>query len=344
MKLLKGLFSVGAIALTVAAAAPANAMPVPMPLYGGLVIFGDSLSDSGNNFLAATTPPLGSPSNITPASAITNSFVPSFTYAPAAPYPFGVYSNGPVWATPFAASLGLSALPSLAGGGNFAFGGATTGAGSPTPSLTDQMGMFLKDTRNVAHGNYLYVVAGGGNNARHALEAIQANPADYQNIITDTSNSFAADVGNIVDTLQTAGAQHIVVWNAPNLGIAPAVLAQGSSAAALATGTAMSMNAALTARLTGEAGVKVFDIFGSLTDVVADPSAYGMSNVTDACLHGACDVATNLFWDGIHPTAAGHQLIANAMIAAVVPEPQTYLLFAIGLAALMLLVRRRHAS
>ena len=338
MKLLKNLFAASAVALALAAAAPASAA-----LYDGLVIFGDSLSDSGNNYLAATSPPHGSPANITPASVITNTFVPSFTYAPAPPYPFGVYSNGPVWATPFAAALGLSALPSLAGGGNFAFGGATTGADSPTPSLTDQMGMFLNGTGGVAPGNYLYVVAGGGNNARHGLEAISANPGDFANIITNTSNAFAADVGNIVDTLHTAGAQHIVVWNAPNLGTAPAVLAQGGLAPTFATGMAQSMNLTLDARLSGEAGVKVFDIFGALAGVIADPKAYGMKNVTDACVQGTCDVATNLFWDGIHPTEAGHQLIANAMIAAVVPEPQTYVLFAIGLAGLTLLARRRRA-
>ena len=65
--------------------------------------------------------------------------------------------------------------------------------------------------------------------------------------------SFAADVGSIVDPLQAAGAQHIVVWDTPNLGLAPAVVAGGG--AALGSFLAASMNNALALRLAGEAGV-----------------------------------------------------------------------------------------
>ena len=107
-------------------AAVAAATVVSMPAqagYHGLVIFGDSLSDSGNNYIAlgpatAPYPP------ITPNAAIAdNGFIPSLPYLGA---PIPAYSNGPVWATSFAASLGLApfAAPSLLGGGNFAFGGA----------------------------------------------------------------------------------------------------------------------------------------------------------------------------------------------------------------------------
>ncbi len=318
----------GAIAFALAASLPAHAA------YNGLVILGDSLSDSGNNYLA-------SGAMTTPNSAIVdNSFIPTYTYVPAAPYPFGVYSNGPVWATSFAAALGLSAAPAYAGGTNFAFGGATTGADSPTPSLTAQLGLFLGGTGGIAPSSFLYVVAGGGNNARHALEAISGGANPFATIGA-ASYQFATDVGNIVDTLQAAGAQHIVVWNTPNLGNAPAVLAEGPAAAGLATGIALAMNGALDARLTGEVGVTTFDLFGFGNAVVADPAAYGLSNVTDACVMGTCDVSTYLNWDGIHPTARGHEILAQTMLAAVVPEPQTYWLFAVGLAALAWRGRQR---
>src|SRR5262245_14581793 len=71
-----------------------------------VVVFGDSLSDTGNLFLASggtvATPP----------------------------YFNGRFSNGPVWVEVLADKLGLDApTPSVLGGTNFAFGGAETGAG-----------------------------------------------------------------------------------------------------------------------------------------------------------------------------------------------------------------------
>jgi outer membrane lipase/esterase len=324
--------------LFIAAAATAAAVcSLPaLAAYNGLVIFGDSLSDSGNNALALAP-------NVTPNGDITsNGFVPTFPYAAASPYPFGTYSNGPVWANYFASALGLSATPSLAGGGNFAFGGAVTGAPNPAfpPSLTTQVGAFLTGTGGVAPGSFLYVVAGGGNNARAALEAI-AGGADPFATAGAAAFNYATDVGNIVDALQGAGAQHIMVWNTPNIGVAPAVLAQGSAAAGLGSAVAATMNGALAARLAGEAGVISFDLFAETGKVISDPGAYGLSNVSDACLLGACDASSYLFWDGIHPTTRGHQIIAQAAYAAAIPEPQTYALFALGLAALAWRVRRR---
>jgi outer membrane lipase/esterase len=321
---LKRLLAVAAAGLV---ALPAHAG------YSGLVVFGDSLSDSGNNFLALNPPP-NPPTNITPAAAIvSNAFVPTFTYAPSASYPLGVYSNGPVWATSFAASLGLSASPSLAGGTNFAFGGAQTSGGGSTPSLTDQANMFLGATGGVAPGSYLYVVAGGGNNARAALAAIGGG-ADIPSTIAATAFAFAADIGNIVDGLQLAGADDIVVWNSPNLGLAPAVRSLGLGTMALAAAIGEAMNGALAARLAGEAGVDIFDLFGSVDGIVANPAAYGLSNATDACIEGLCPASEYLFWDGIHPSARGHEILAAAMLAQVVPEPQTALLVAIGLMAI----------
>ena len=311
------LLSAALVALVAGAVAPAEAAA-----YSSLVVFGDSLSDNGNNALAGL---------YDPAQVVTgNTYVPSATYAPAM-----TYTNGPVWATYFASLLGVPILPSLAGGTDFAFGGATTGTPGSGPggfpySLLTQTAQYLGATGNLASPSALYVVAGGGNNARAALGAV-AGGADPAATAAATAASFASDVGSIVDQLQAAGAQHIIVWNTPNLGITPAVTAAGASA--FGSFLAGVMNGALTARLTGEAGVSILDVYGIGTSIAANPAAFGFTNITDACgaVAGA-DCSKYTYWDGIHPTTAVHAAVANAMLVAAIPEPETYALFAAGLA------------
>jgi outer membrane lipase/esterase len=295
--------------------------------WNGLVVFGDSLSDNGN--VAAV---LGTD----PAQVISGN-----GYVPSRPYASGTFSNGPVWVDSFAASLGLAAGPALLGGSNYAFGGAQTSDESGgSPSLTTQLGMFMLGHGGVAAADSLYVLAGGGNNARAALQAILGG-ADVATTVAATAAAYAADLGAMVDTLQAAGAADIVVWNSPDLGQVPAVRAFGDAARALASGLGTAMNAALAARLAGEAGVQTFDLYGFVDGVAADPASHGLLNVVDAC--GApsmgCDAATALFWDGIHPSASGHLLLADAMLAQVVPEPAHWALLLAG--GLFIAWRRR---
>ena len=296
-------------------------------IYNSLVVFGDSLSDSGNNALV-----IGSNAG---QKILDN------TYVPSQPYGSGVYSNGPVWASNAAAQLGVTLQPSLAGGTNYAFGGATTGpAGSGFPySLLTQANQYL-GTHTVS-ANALYVIAGGGNDARAALGAIAAcSGVCLGPTVATTATQYAANVGAIVDALQAGGAQHIIVWNTPNLGLAPAVTAAGATG--LGTFLAASMNAALAARLAGESYVTTFDIFGLGTSIALNPGAYGFTDVTNACgaIVGA-NCNTYAYWDGIHPTAAAHEVIADAFLAVAVPEPSTWVLMFLGFACVGFMAHRR---
>jgi len=304
--------------------------------FGGLFVFGDSLSDSGNDALAI---------GVDAAQVITGN-----TYIPNKPYASGQFSNGNVWVKDFATLIGLAPFgqPSLAGGGDFAFGGArvaTDGAGLP-PSLAMQETFFLGAVGGVAPSNALYFIAGGGNDAREALAAAAASPQNAAAIIASAAVAYATSTGTLIDQLQAAGAQRIVVWDVPDLGKAPAVTALGASASFLGTTLSATMNAALSARLSIEGpSVTLFDLFALQDAIVANPGAFGLTNATDACgaPSNACNPATALFWDGIHPTAAAHAVIAG-QLALAVPEPAEYALIMSGLALVGWRARRMRAS
>ena len=296
------------------------------------------LALSGDNALVIGT---------APGQVITdNSYIPTF------PYASGVYSNGPVWATQFAGMLGVPLAPALASGTNYAFGGARTrlegpplGPGFPPfpPSLLTQTGALLSAAGGSLPAGALYVVAGGGNNARDTLNAIGLGAAAGSTIFNDAF-AYANDVGLIVDSLKAAGAQNIIVWNTPNVGAAPAVLAANALnpiSSFLGTLVADAMNAALTTRLAGETGVKIFDIFG-LANL---PGASVFTNRTDACGVTNTICGTSLFWDGIHPTTAAHTFIAQQMyaLAVPVPEPSEIAMMLIGLVVVVRVARRQVA-
>ena len=99
--------------------------------YSNLVVFGDSLSDTGNiNTLYGTIAP---------------------------PYYDGRYSNGPIYVDVMANALGLSSLNSLSGGTNYAYGGATTS------TMMWQYQDYLNSIGNNIDPLSLFVVWGGGN-------------------------------------------------------------------------------------------------------------------------------------------------------------------------------------
>lgn len=331
--------SIAALLIPLALATAGNAAQ-----FSGLYIFGDSLSDPGNNAVALGSK-VSPPTNITLQSEITsNGFIPTFPYADSFQY-----SNGNVWAYQFATMLGLPtqvAGPALGGGqgSNYAYGGATTGPldnGFP-PSLLTQVSTFTGSLgSSQAPADALYVVAGGGNDARAALAQI-AGGGDPTTVIATFAAQYAANVGSIVDTLQGKGAQHIVVWNAPNLGLTPAIGGLGPSVSYLGTTLTQTMNDALSLRLSGEAGVRTFDTFGLITSINSNPGAYGLTYAATAggSVPGA-DLSQYLCWDGIHPTSAGHAIIAQSLYGVVVPEPSSTLLLVAGVALISIPVALR---
>jgi len=86
--------------------------------------------------------------------------------------------------------------------------------------------------------------------------------------------------------------------------------------------------------------------------VGANPAAYGLPagiNQTNACLgsgtpnpNGPPTCTNYVFFDTVHPTSVVSQVIGSSLLAAIVPEPGTASLIAIGLVAIGIRRRVRH--
>jgi len=276
-----------------------------------IAVFGDSLSDTGNLFAltgAVSTRPYTA-SNI-----------------PDAPYPIGGlnFSNGRIWIRDVGQKLNDVEDVSAALNGsqvfnNYAFGRARARDGaSPVPSLSQQVGLYLANHSNVSGTRQIIVI--GGNDVRDAMGAFVAGgPIAAGQVFADALTAISDNI----QSLAGSGAKDFLVANVPDLGKTPAVTALGPLASGLASQLTTQFNAALESTLAGlEAGlglnIKRLDLYSFINSVIDDPDAYGLLNVTDACLtpvvydDAICDDPDSyLFWDGIHPTRAAHLLIAN---------------------------------
>ncbi len=249
--------------------------------FSAVVVYGDSLSDNGNLYAA--------------------------TGQPAAPYYHGRRSNGPVAVEQLATSLGAPLV-------DFAWAGATTGignyadGGTPTSfgtySLPGMQTEFASSRSSI--GPYLssglFIVWGGPDDL--------LSPSPLDTTTAAVINRGVKDELGIVKSLEQMGAQHILVPGMPDLGLTPYFASLGESAEG--TAIANAFNAELTAEL--PAGALYYNTEGLLESIVADPSAYGFTNVTQPCYNGATvcsDPSQYLFFDSFHPTTEADPFVAD---------------------------------
>jgi phospholipase/lecithinase/hemolysin len=221
---------------------------------------------------------------------------------------------------------------------------------SSTGGLTQQIGGFTAappgDISSSlvliwAGANDFFLTWGSGGTSAPAVEAAAANAA--------------ANVEAAINALILAGARSILAVNMPDLGKIPAAAPLDAASKAIWTAYATTFNddfldPAYLAGLDPSVKLTEFDVFALLNSVIADPAAYGFTNVTDACLPtsgpvpippGPCaNPSQYVFWDSVHPTAAADKIIGDLLYAAI-PEPSPLALLALSF---VLLIGRRRRS
>ncbi len=289
--------------------------------FSQLTVFGDSLSDNGN------------------ASILSGGLIPGANYGtytfPDANLTTSHFSDGPnttpvaagpagLWVDQLATKLGVAdPLPVAsndANASNYAVGGAETGTG--LQSIANQVALFSTTHLGSASPTSLYAFWGGAND------------------IIDGSNPVTAadNIESYIDALHAQGAKDFLWLNLPLLGDTP----EGKVDQAALNGASIAFNdewAKDLAALEG-AGISVDGVnIGSLfSNIIATPGSYGFTNVTQAAQGLSLPTdAGYLFWDGLHPTTAGHALVADAVYSSLTatPEPAS---IGVGLMGLLALV------
>jgi len=289
-----------------------------------IVVFGDSLSDTGRLF------------------RLTDGGFP-----PRVAYFHGRQSNGPVWVEYLADELHLEHRVR-----NYAAVGAMSGPSADIPSgnvwsdtfaglegtsLRGQLASYLGDTGGTVDPEALYIVEGGANDLIQPLAGLLMNPPAtpeaFMAKVSEIATPVVINVATIAGTLKAMGAQHIAVVNVPDFGKAPLLVGYGPQASAIVSMLVAMINEAVGEQLdalesAGGSKLARIDAYGFIDRVAAAPADYGFTNVTGQFMfldrsNGTVTYASAerravsewLFWDHLHPTTRGHKLFAKSALA-----------------------------
>ena len=289
--------------------------------YTSIVVFGDSLSDTGNVAdLFQASYGVRVPS---PIVDYTNGRFTDGTDT----FPPAINARG-VWVEQLAAML--PAKPtiknSLEGGTNYAYGFAETKGGTSALTVSalnmtvsvnvDNLGLQITHylaTHPKITSKTLFVVWGGANDV---LEATGASA------VSSAAINEAGDIQRLID----AGATQFLIPNLPPLGAIPRLNGLGSTSV-MGTEASLLYNGTLSASLDVLQWINFFrrptfyrlDVFKLFSKVIASPSSFYLANVYSPAQLQRVNPDTYLFWDDLHPTTHGHTLLALAALKLIDP-------------------------
>ena len=315
--------------------------------FNQFIVFGDSLSDTGN-VLNRTFGLYPEPPNYTKGR---------FTDGPDTT-PMSTSPLGGVWHEQLAGFLGLpAATPYSSGGSNYAFGGATTGAGNENFGVTDNMYMQVQDylSAHSTSSNALYTFWGGANDLLNAATASGASPQSVASAEKVAIFFLEIEMG----ALFNAGARQFMWLDLPPLQATPEARSLSPDIVnALATASSTfraDWLAVIPQFRSAGATITGVDVYSAFYLALNYPSALGLTNVTDSSQGTSANPDQYLFWDNLHPTTRGHTLVgfyayqaltsgsqagadfssADFFAASSVPESSSALLICLGLVGLV---------
>ena len=299
----------------------------PAPTFSRVIVFGDSLSDTGNVRVRTNDRSGGV---VDYPSHTFNYSNGRFTNDNQTDPSSALYAG--VWHEQLAQTfLSLpAATHSLGGGVNYAFGGGTTNDGTheevavstPFGDVTitvDDMGKQMDDylATHVVDPSALYVVWGGGNDLRND---------DSTGNVTATAARATALAGRLAN----AGAQYIMVPNVPPLGDIPRYLNDPQRVTSLNRASAnyrLELNADLDALLGSLAPQGIMptiyrpDAWTNTIRIFSDGLRYGFFNTYAPSQGANVNPDLFLFWDDVHPSTSGHYQIAKAAFDTITVPP-----------------------
>ncbi|SNS10587.1 PEP-CTERM protein-sorting domain-containing protein [Sphingomonas laterariae] len=290
------------------------------PKYSTMYVFGDSLVDAGNIRLT------------------TGGTVPAESDG----YYQGRFTNGYDYTDHLSIALyGAPTTASLAGGNNYAFGGArVVNHGDAIPDVQFQLGAYAAGHGGVADSDALYVLNFGGNDI---FGLLAGNIGSYTP--DDYIAAVVATYAGSVQALNDMGARNILITGIPNPTEPLAYMVDGLLQSAL-DGLAL------------DAGTDLmrYSYLDAFARIVADPGSLGLGpmDFSTPCRAAVAngpgmDCSGYFSFDGTHPSAQVQAAIALDMdrqfaLTASVPEPASWAMMIAGFGLVGGALRRRERA
>ncbi|MGY3804478.1 SGNH/GDSL hydrolase family protein [Pigmentibacter ruber] len=311
--------------------------------FNSVVIFGDSLSDTGNIDL------LSRAAKDIPGSGV------SKAYPISPPYKEGRFSNGEIWVDKFLRDLKLSPPSShdcffninINRACNFAIGGSSTSSMQNSENIlfkkitdffkNDFVTNYLKKFQILMKigvkemiKEYLKINKPDDYALNHTLYVIWAGGNDYLQKADPslTVNNIIESIKIISDYSPSNDKKYFLIPNLPDLGKTPYAIKRTEEIEIL-TDRSYKHNSILNEQLEflenqpqykDKIVIIKLKIENLFKEIISSPASYGFKKVNEACYSknysendgNICSKPEEyLFWDEIHPSTRAHCLIAN---------------------------------